>query len=326
MIIDIPQMGVVKKQKIKLDADVNIIYGYNNSGKTTILRAINDRFYKITMEKFLLGHKCEPAVYIPTNRIVLSDVQTEKVLLRDIEEFVNHQKDIDKDYNLHLKRLRDTYMVNDIVNNYICETIQKIFGIDIKTYNTRLSDGIENIINIYLSIVWAMIWDINIDDISEEQFRNIIADKQLVILIDEIEMFLHVNIQSKLIKSLKEDFISCKFIFTTHSPLLLTRYKNANIFYIEDGILEIMEEDLYYEDLDIVYESIFNVDEIPMEIKEDINYLGDIIMKHNNFDLKKVKLIINKLQKEYPNVSRRYNKLILKVQAIGEKNGKNQKN
>lgn len=320
MIIEIPQMGVVKKQNIDLDKDVSIIYGYNNSGKTTILKAINHRFYSITMEKFLLGEKCESAVYIPTNRINLSNIKTETVLLKDIEEFINYQKDIYKDYGLHLKKLRDEYMYSEIIKNYIGKTIEKIFGVDISAYSNRLSDGIENVINIYLSIIWPMIWDIELSVMSEKQFKNVISEKQLIILIDEIEMFLHVNIQSKLIKSLKEDFKNCKFVLTTHSPLLLTRYKEANILNIEKGILETVNENLYYEDLDAVYEFMFQVEEIPAEIKEDINYLGDIIMRPRNFDLKKINSIAHKLELEYPNLSRRYNKLVLKAQTIGERN------
>lgn len=165
-----------------------------------------------------------------------------------------------------------------------------------------------------------MIWDIELSVMSEKQFKNVISEKQLIILIDEIEMFLHVNIQSKLIKSLKEDFKNCKFVLTTHSPLLLTRYKEANILNIEKGILETVNENLYYEDLDAVYEFMFQVEEIPAEIKEDINYLGDIIMRPRNFDLKKINSIAHKLELEYPNLSRRYNKLVLKAQTIGERN------
>ncbi|RKI41114.1 hypothetical protein D7V86_14035 [bacterium D16-51] len=65
-------------------------------------------------------------------------------------------------------------------------------------------------------------------------------------MIDEIEMFLHVNIQSRLISSLKEDFPQCSFILTTHSPLLLTRYRNCLIYIVNAFNFCAIQYFLYY--------------------------------------------------------------------------------
>ena len=50
MLIQIPQTGVIKKQKFDIGEDVSIIYGYNNSGKTTILKVLDDAFRNRLME------------------------------------------------------------------------------------------------------------------------------------------------------------------------------------------------------------------------------------------------------------------------------------
>ncbi|MDE6364410.1 MAG: hypothetical protein K2O40_06350 [Lachnospiraceae bacterium] len=73
MDIQIPETGVIKKQKVAIDSDVSIIYGYNNSGKTTLLKALDQVFANRQMEKFILGLSGEQAIYIPTNRIIVSD-------------------------------------------------------------------------------------------------------------------------------------------------------------------------------------------------------------------------------------------------------------
>lgn len=142
-------------------------------------------------------------------------------------------------------------------------------------------------------------------------------------MIDEIEMFLHVNIQSRLISSMKKDFADCRFILTTHSPLLLTRYRQCLIYNIKNGRLEEIETDVYYEDLDIIYEQLFKVEELPEQVREGINYLGNVILKGKDIDGEKILEVAERIRKEYPNLYRRYNKMIIKAQSIGELHGKN---
>lgn len=321
MLIQIPETGVIKKQKFDIGKNVSIIYGYNNCGKTTILKALDHAFRNRMMEQFILGKMGELAIYIPTNRIIVSENNTDQLQLKDCEEFIHYQKDSYKDYSLHLKRLRDHLLANKIVHDFICCAIRRIFEIDIKEINCRYSDGIENIINIYLNVIWAMTWDLDISCLTEETFSELLSQKQIYVMIDEIEMFLHVNIQSKLISSMRNDFAYCSFILTTHSPLVLTRYKQCSIYNIKNGRLNKIDEDVYYEDLDIIYEQLFEVEELPKTVKEDINYLGNVILKGKEIDAEKVGAIAEGLQKGYPNLYRRYNKIITKAKSIGELNG-----
>lgn len=318
MSIQIPATGVIRKQKVDIGKDVSIIYGYNNCGKTTILKAIDNAFRSKLMEKFILGQTGDLAIYIPTNRVIVSEYNTDQTPLKDYEEFINYQKDSYKDYSLHLKRLRDSLLINEVVHTFICRTIDKIFEIDVKEIDSRYSDGIENIINIYLNVIWAMTWDMDISGLKEEKFCELLSQKRIYVMIDEIEMFLHVNVQSKLIGSMKEDFPNCSFILTTHSPLLLTRYRQCQIYNIKNGKLDEIEDDVYYEDLDIIYEQLFEVEELPAQVREDINYLGDVILGNRKNNAEKIDSIVERLRKEYPNLYRRYNKIITKAQSTGE--------
>lgn len=56
------------------------------------------------------------------------------------------------------------------------------------------------------------------------------------------------------------------------------------IYEIQDGRLNEIEEDMYYEDLDLIYEQLFEVEELPMEAREDIDYLGNVILSRKNVD------------------------------------------
>lgn len=316
MLIQIPETGIIKKQAFDLSHDVSIIYGYNNSGKTTILKALDHVFRNRLLEQFILSKAGELAIYIPTNRVIVSENSTDELQLKDYEELIHYQQDSYKDYSLHLKRLRDQLLANKAIRDFIHCAIQMIFGMNI-TEGNRHSDGIENIINIYLNVVWAMVWDTDIPCLTSERFYGLLSQKKAYVMIDEIEMFLHVNIQSKLINRMKKDFANCSFILTTHSPLLLTRYKQCTIYNIENGRLNLIDDDMYYEDLDNIYEELFHVGELPTELKEGINYLGSAVLKDKEINPERINAIIEMLKKEYPNLYRRYIKVITKAQFYG---------
>ena len=44
MLLNIPETGVIKKQSFEIKQDVSILYGFNNCGKTTILKALDQVF------------------------------------------------------------------------------------------------------------------------------------------------------------------------------------------------------------------------------------------------------------------------------------------
>lgn len=325
LLLQIPTTGMIKEQSMKIDREVVIIYGYNNSGKTSFLSVLNQVFYHKLMENFLLKREGELSVYIPTNRLVLSKAQTEDVKLKDLEEFIYYQRDAQDDYNLHLKRIRDSLMANEVICRAVARAVREIFNIEIVRTEGRYSDGIENVINIYLNIIWAMLWDRDLENLTEKEFKELTREKRIYVLIDEIEMFLHVNIQAKLIGSLRKSFQNCCFILTTHSPLLLTRYRQMAVYNIEDGMLYPVECELYYKDLDMVYDELFFVEELPEQIREDINYLGDVIMNRTG-DPKKINALAKRLKEEYSNLFRKYNKIIVKASYIGEESGIIEKN
>lgn len=318
MKILISKTGIIEEQIVDIDNDVTIIYGYNNSGKTTILKAINDVISKTVMEGFVRGKDEELSLYMPTDRVVLRERLIDNKRLNDVEDYLNYQKEALEDFSLHLKKVRDNLMSYEMIRKYINSAISKIFGIEIENNEIRLSDGVENIINIYTNIIWAMTWNLDLNNLIESDLHGIFSNKSIYVMIDEIEMFLHVNVQSKLIKSLKNDFASCRFVFTTHSPLLLTRYKNAKVYNIINGVLYHVNEEMYYEDLDCVYESCFDVEELPQEVKDEIIYLGDIALKKEKPDIKKINDIAENWKKNYPNIFRRNNKFIVKALSMGE--------
>lgn len=312
--VRLPGCGVIREQEIELPDDVTIVYGRNNCGKTTLLKQINEALERRAMDNFLNSTGYVISNYIPTNRVVVNAVSTEARKLKDIEDFINYKHDIYTDYSLHLKNIRDSLFCFDFVRDFVIDAVNLMFGTDIADFEHTYSDGMENIVNIYVSIIWTLVWDRELSGLDEKEFKKLISDGNAQILIDEIEMFLHVSIQSRLIGSMKSDFPGCRFLFTTHSPLLLTRYRSAQILQIEEGLLRSVEDDLYYKDLDIIYEGYFRVWELPEEIREDINYLGDVVLGTESADAGRVGEIIADIRRKFPNIYQKYSKLMVKAE------------
>lgn len=312
--VRLPGGGVIQKQEINLSDDVTIVYGHNNCGKTTMLKQINEVLDRSVMDNFLNGTGYVLSNYIPTNRVVVNAVSTEARKLEDIEDFINYKHDIYSDYSLHLKNIRDSLFGFGFVRDFVIDAVNRMFDTDIADFEHTYSDGMENIINIYAGIIWALAWNRELSELGENEFKKLISEGHALILIDEIEMFLHVSIQSRLIGSIKSDFPGCRFLFTTHSPLLLTRYRSAAIFRIEEGLLKPVEDDLYYKDLDIIFEGYFRVWEIPEEIREDINYLGDVVFGTEPTDAGRVREIIADIDRRFPNIYQKYRKLMVKAE------------
>lgn len=309
---------IIKPQEIEFKDRVSVIYGYNNSGKTTFLREINQILYNQLLREFLMGDSGEISLYIPTNRVVVNDAMTTMKSLKDVEDLFHYNQDVYLDYSHHLKMLRDSLLANKVVASYIKKMVKKIFGIEVETYDEKYSDGIENVIHIFLNVIWVLTWNRELSQINEKDFTKLISKGKAYIMIDEIEMFLHVSVQVRLIQCLQEAFSECTFIFTTHSPLLLTRCQGLGVYRLQDGIVERIEDNFYYKDLDHIYEIYFAVNEIPEQIRDDLNYLGDMAWGVVVPDKKKLQEIKTKFLEQYPNIFMKYNQIIAKAEARTE--------
>lgn len=316
MRIQIPKNGIVKAQNLDIKKEISIIYGFNNSGKTTILKTLNSQLSDKLRQAFWSGAGSEIPLYIPTNRLVVSDANTKGELPGDLEELMQYQKEALENYSLHLKNIRDILLANSEIVSFLCGTIKKIFSIYIGDITERYSDGIENVINIYLNIIWMMVWDLDIRELTRKQLQSVISKGSVYVFIDEIEMFLHVNSQAKLVNAMREDFPECFFLLTTHSPLILTRCKDAAIYNIHEGLLTFIPHELYYRDLDHIYEELFSVSELPEEVRKYIKYLGRVIMKEQLGDREEFSKIEMMMQQEYPNIFIRYVDILAKAKVL----------
>ena len=306
--------NVIKKQDIEIPETMMGIYGYNNSGKTTILKELDKVIDKENIRCIVNDGKYIRSLFIPTNRVIVREAYTSSEPINDIEEFLAYKKDSYEEFDLHLRIIRDNLLKKCAVRQIIENAIKYMFGEECRfDFSKRQSDGVENIINIYCSIIWLFTWDKDIESIEYDELRQYLCNTNAVIMIDEIEAFLHVYVQSRMLQKFKDDFSSCSFVFTTHSPLLLSRYYDIRKFQLNDGVLNEINADLYYKDLDNIYEVYFNVDEFPKKAREIINRLGDYIFGD---EYNRVLIVedLKILDEKYVNIKDKYPGLVARVQ------------
>jgi AAA15 family ATPase/GTPase len=315
MVFKLKGNDVIKEQDIEVTESLIGIYGYNNSGKTTILKELDKVIDEENIKCIVNDGEYIRSLFIPTNRVIVRQAHTSSTQIKDIEEFLAYKKDSYNEFDLHLRLIRENLLRNNAVRQVVKNAIIYMFGEDYEfDFDRRQSDGVENIINIYCSIIWLFTWDKDIEDIKYDKLKQLLCDTSAVVMIDEIEAFLHVYVQSRMLQKFKEDFSKCSFVFTTHSPLLLSRYYNIRKFQLDNGILNEINADLYYKDLDNIYEVYFNVEEFPKEAGEIINRLGDYICgeEYNRDVIVKDLEILNE---QYANVKAKYPGLVAKAEV-----------
>lgn len=156
-----------------------------------------------------------------------------------------------------------------------------------------LSAGYQSVLNMILDLAYRMAI------LNPNEGENL-SKAEGIVLIDEIDSNLHPKWQWRIIEALTETFPNVQFIAATHSPIIVSSCKNANIIsideeqnirYINDSyafsVNEILKDMLGYymrpakvENLINEFEKRMDREEYP-EAKEALNQLIDILGKEH---------------------------------------------
>ncbi|MBD2566831.1 AAA family ATPase [Anabaena lutea] len=101
-----------------------------------------------------------------------------------------------------------------------------------------------------------------------------------VVLIDEIELHLHPKWQRDIIPALIKTFPNCQFIFTTHSPQVISEVKPERIYILEktnSGVSIKRPESSFGRDSNRILEDLMDVPERPQKIKDELLALFRLI-------------------------------------------------
>ena len=86
MIFEIEGNDVIQKQNIEITETMMGIYGYNNSGKTTILKELDKIIDKKNRNCIVNEDEYVRALFIPTNRVIVRDAYTSDKSINDIDQ------------------------------------------------------------------------------------------------------------------------------------------------------------------------------------------------------------------------------------------------
>ncbi|HMU86270.1 MAG TPA: AAA family ATPase [Agitococcus sp.] len=117
-----------------------------------------------------------------------------------------------------------------------------------------------------------------------------------VVLIDEVDMHLHPTWQRSIIERLTSTFPNCQFILSTHSPLVISDYKDVLVYSLDDGEVSQVPSQ-YGEDANTVLLDVMNTNIRNAVINVRINDLRDLI---EDGRLNEAQALLHELEGELP--------------------------
>ncbi len=157
---------------------------------------------------------------------------------------------------LQLREIGYWEQARDLLNKLLPEEVQLTDRIDsqkrplfdrsgIPLPFPALSDGFRT----FVGWVWDMLYQIALVQPPSEERRSLV-DQTGVVIVDEIDLFLHPEWQRFVIEQVATTFPNLQFLFSSHSPLVAGTLESKNIFVLEaddDGaaVVKQYEEDIY---------------------------------------------------------------------------------
>ncbi|MEI7376220.1 AAA family ATPase [Dickeya chrysanthemi] len=142
---------------------------------------------------------------------------------------------------------------------------------------------------------------------------------QGIVLIDEVDMHLHPSWQRSIIERLTTTFPHCQFILTTHSPLVISDYKDVLVYSLDNGELTVVPSQ-YGQDANSVLLEVMDTHIRNARIAEKLGDLLDMIQRQQ---LTQAKTLLDELTAELPatNLELTKARLLLRKQELrGERN------
>jgi len=270
----IKELNNVHNLEFNFNDSINVFIGNNGTGKSTILNAL----LTSVIEK---DSSANPVIYYyKVNNCFDFSLSSIDILNKVFKNLSNIYS------NLRIEEPPESYKYNKTIESYLA----------IDKYNKtvkfeQLSDGEKNIIMLINTIMVRL-------SLSNEE--NPLNEKSIV-LIDDIELHLHLAWQRLIIPILLNTFPNCQFFITTHSPHIVNNIKPKNIFILkqdQNGSLSyIQPKESYGMSVDRVVELIMNDQTRPANISNDFEELFELIERKR---LKEAELLINKLKKDLP--------------------------
>lgn len=130
--------------------------------------------------------------------------------------------------------------------------------------------------------------------ILKAEYRNILPEELTgTVLIDELEVHLHISLQRFILPFLMRSFPNIQFIITTHSPFILTSSSDIVIYDISSN--SIVEEDITLFSYTSIIEGLLGTKTKSIVLDDTINEILNEL-KSENLDIEYTKSLLKKLE------------------------------
>ena len=147
----------------------------------------------------------------------------------------------------------------------------------------------------YQSILW-MIMDISYRMATLNPGKHDLKRGNGIVLIDEIDLHLHPKWQWNIIEALKSVFPNIQFIIATHSPIIISSFKDVNLVLVDHNQEIIYLDDAYGYSVNEVLELRQGSSDVLKSVKDMKNEFDFAI---NKDDLQKASKIVEEMAQEF---------------------------
>ena len=208
--------------------------------------------------------------------VLLNQLLTSQILKRGVpgsKDSIEQANEIDRWFNRFRNVLRKLY--NDDSLELVCDSRASKFVIHATEREPfdfdTMASGFSAIFDVIAYLLMIM------EDSSPGNY-----DLPGIVLIDEIEVHLHVGLQKKILPILTELFPNLQFIVTTHSPFVLASAKNAVVYDLEHRTLA--ADGLSNVPYSGIVEGYFRVDEMSDKLEANLDAYHALAEKKERTD------------------------------------------
>lgn len=258
-----------------------VIFGANNSGKTTLLKKINEHYIQKNIDALFFNKtkKVNPCIMIPAKRVFeLQDggVKPNNETL-DIDVINRFGKEwTSGSFILGVReKIKNLPLGRKVAS--MCLEILDLKDVDI--FNTKCSDGVQNVVNILCYIFHVLNLYSNHTEI------NLLLQMEFVLIIDEIELFLYTKAIVNLLETLFSSFKKMTILISSHSILVMQRIKDFNVLKVNNiDLIENYGSSPYFRDFGSILTSLYSIEEYPNELENFIAQLDQMLISNTADD------------------------------------------
>lgn len=199
--------------------------------------------------------------------------------------------------NIAASFMKEIHELDEIPSIYYSSQFEELVYKDDKTEIpiSKLSAGYQSLLWMIMDLAYRVCL-LNPELESREQVTGIV-------LIDEIDLHLHPKWQWNVIEALRKTFAGVQFIIATHSPIVISAAKEANLILLDDvGEVNYLPDCYGYEVEDVLryrQESVSRPKKVKSLVDEIENAIEDIDFDKAEVALKALKVTLGEDNSEY---------------------------